>query len=190
MQILWAQRASQHRAHFLYNPSEPFRFTWGVSSSRTIDLHLIWFLPGVTFHHFPRHRDLCWSQMKDQIRLKQQWFSFIWSKTLLIHIVLYSSWEDYRHTSCFRPVTFTVLLFITDNSQNSKYRIPHKLHHILPRRLCKPNLKQPWLRDMFYCWLCSCYHLGCLKRGQIESALCLFNKRILVSARSDEEAVR
>lgn len=53
MQILWAQRASQHRAHFLYNPSEPFRFTWGVSSSRTIDLHLIWFLPGVTFHHSP-----------------------------------------------------------------------------------------------------------------------------------------
>lgn len=195
MQIQWAQRASQHRAHFLYNPSEPFRFTWGVSSSRTIDLHLIWFLPGVTFHHSPDTGTF----VDPRWRIRSGWsnndFHSSGAKLCLYTSCFTAREKTYRHTSCCRPVTFTVLLFITDNSQNPKYCIPHKLpfprmHHILPRRLCKPNLKQPWLRDMFYCWLCSCYHLGCLKRGQIESALCLFNKRILVSARSDDEAVR
>lgn len=84
MQILWAQRASQHKAHFLYNPSSPFQFTWGVPSGRTITIHLIWFLPGITFLCGGPHRDfLCWYKTEDQLSsLEEQWFLFIQSKTM------------------------------------------------------------------------------------------------------------
>lgn len=43
-----SQRASQHRARFLYPPPLPFQFTWSVSYGRTMTVLLIWFLPGTT----------------------------------------------------------------------------------------------------------------------------------------------
>lgn len=146
MQILWAQRASQHRAHFLYNPSQPFQFTWGVSSSRTMAFHLIWFLPGITclcgdlFTISPDTGTFVNARWKIRWAGWRNNDSHSSKAKLCLHIILYNPWEIHSACrgismhSCFRPLTFTVLLFVTDSSQwflSQNSKIPHPTRNIL-----------------------------------------------------------